>query len=171
MKHRLSIILLILAFVSCGKKVPPLNDPFESLKALTEHHLHCIELNQVECLSGRLLSYKEFTASIYASLPEGKDPVANISPDVYWGWILPDRKRGIKKLMERFGGMKLVNYTLGEPKRVMKLDGIKLHRDIPLFAEFLDAKDNKKHQLSSSEILKAVVEVDGSFKLWNLTYE
>lgn len=171
MKHRIANILCILAFVSCGKKVAPLHDPFTSLNALSEHHLHCIELNQIECLFGRLLSYKEFTTSVYASLPEGKDPVANISPDVYWGWILPDRKKGLKKLFERFGGMKLLNFTLGEPKKVMKLDGIRIHRDIPLTAEFFDAKGNKKHTLASSEILKAVVEVNGEFKLWNTNYE
>jgi hypothetical protein len=171
MKLKISIPVLILTFVSCGKKIPTLADAFNSVSALSEHHLHCIELNQIECLSNRLLSYKEFTDSVYASLPEGKDPVANISADVYWGWILPDRKKGLKKLFERFGGMKLVSYTLGEPKKIMKLDRINLQRDIPLQVEFFDMKEKKKHILTSSEILKAVVEVNGQFKLWNLTYE
>lgn len=171
MKYKLPLTLFILTFVSCGKKVPPLHDAFNTLNALAEHHLQCLELNQMECLSGRLLTYKEFTTSVYSSLPEGKDPVADISPDVYWGWILPDRKKGLKKLFERFGGMKLVGYSIGEPKKIMKLDAIRLHRDIPLQAEFLDIKENKKHSLSSSEILKAVVQIKDQYKLWNINYE
>ncbi len=157
--------------MACGKKNIPLNGAFDKVTALAEHQLRCLETNDVACFNRGLLTYQEFHDSVYQYLPEGKDKVANISEDVYWGWTLPDRKKAVKKLFEQFGGMKLVSFTVGTPKKILNLDSMKLHRDIPLDVEWLDAKQNKKAFIHSTEILKAVVEVNGQYKLWNMTYE
>ncbi len=156
-------------FVACGKKVPPLAEPFGSVQELAEHHLRCIEANDGQCLNTRLLTFSEFRNSVYQQLPEAKD--GSIAENDYWGWTLPDRQKGTKKLFERFGGLKLIKMTVGQPKKILKLDGIRIHRDLPLYAEFLDKKENKTVTLINSEILKAVVEVNGGFKLWNIAYE
>ncbi len=168
MKTRFAILSLI-AFVACGKKNIPLVQPFASVNEMAEHHLRCIEANDAQCLNSRLLNFKEFHDSVYSHLPEAKD--GSIAENDYWGWTLPDRQKAFKKLIERFGGLKLVSFSVGEPKKVLKLDGIRLHRDIHLYAEFFDAKENKKVTLASADVLKAVVEVNGDFKLWSTTYE
>lgn len=168
MKTNLAILTLT-AFVACGKKNIPLDQPFASIKNLAEHHLRCIEENSPQCLTGRLLTKQEFHNSVYQYLPEAKD--GTISESDYWGWTLPDRQKAFKKLFEQYGGMKLTKLTVGEPKKVLRLGGINVHRDIPLYAEFFDTRENKTVTLISSDILKAVVEVNGEFKLWNTTYE
>lgn len=165
------ILILTVSFLSCGKKTVPLTQPFESVKEMVEYHLRCIEKNDAKCFSERLLTYQEFQASVYKELPEGKDKVSNIDQNVYWGWILPDRKKSIKKLFERYGGTKILSYTIGEPKKTMQLDSIKLHRDVPIFVNFQDAKTGKTETLSSAEVFKAIVELNGKFKLWSMNYE
>jgi len=171
MKRKLTSIILFLAFVACGKKVKPLDHPFADIQGLCEHHLRCIEANNRPCFERSLLTYKEFHDSVYQELPEAKDKVGNISEDVYWAWTLPDRKKSMRKLFDQFGGMKLLETRIGEPKKIIRLENIRLHRDIPVYAVFYSAKENKNVTLISSEIFKAVVEVNGQFKIWSSTYE
>jgi hypothetical protein len=117
----------------------------------------------------RLLTFSEFHKSVYQQLPEAKD--GSISETDYWGWTLPDRQKAVRKLFMNHGGQKLLSVTVGEPTKVLRLDGLKIHRDIPLTAEWLDEKTGKKNILSTRELLKAVVEIQGQYKLWNSNYE
>jgi hypothetical protein len=162
-------IILLLIFVACGKKLPPLVEPFGTVEELTAHHLRCIEANDAKCINTRLLSYAEFHNSVYASLPEAKD--GTVSENDYWGWTLADRQKAVRKLLMDFGGKKLLSFVTGEPTKVLRLEGVKILRDIPLTAEWLDEKTGKKSTLSTREILKAVVELNGQYKLWNSAYE
>jgi hypothetical protein len=162
-------IILLLIFVACGKKLPPLVEPFGTVEELTAHHLRCIEANDAKCINTRLLSYSEFHNSVYASLPEAKD--GTVSENDYWGWTLPDRQKAVRKLLMDFGGKKLVKVTVGEPSKILRLSGLKILRDIPVTAEWLDEKTGKKNVLVTRELLKAVVELNGQYKLWNLNYE
>jgi hypothetical protein len=167
MKHRIILTLIIL--LACGKKLPPLNEPFGSIQELAQHHLRCVEANDEKCLNARLLGFAEFHNSVYAQLPEAKD--GSISETDYWGWTLLDRQKAVRKLLMNYGGQKLLSVTVGEPTKVLRLDGLKIHRDIRLTAEWLDEKTGKKNILSTRELLKAVVEIQGKYKLWNSNYE
>lgn len=167
--YKIAIIVALL--VACGKKMRPLEKPFSSLPELAEYHLRCIETNDGACLNARLLTFTEFHRSVYSELPEAKDKIGNISEDVYWGWTLPDRKKAVKKLLENFGGKKLIGFTLGQPKKIMKLEGLRIHRDIPVTAEWFDSKENQRIFMTTPDFLKAVVEIDGGYKIWNMTYE
>lgn len=168
MKKIITIIALT-AFMACGKKAIPLKNGFASIEVLAEHHLNCIATNDTACLNSQLLSFAEFHSSVYPYLPEAKD--GSIAENDYWGWTLPDRQKAVKKLFERFGGKRPTSLKVGQPKKVMQLGPLKLHRDIPLSVVWTDEKSNKSETLSTSEILKAVVEIQGQYKLWNIMYE
>lgn len=167
MKHFTLILLLI--FVACGKKLPPLVEPFATVEELATHHLRCIEANDAKCINSRLLSYSEFHESVYQQLPEAKD--GTISEQDYWGWTLPDRQKAVRKLLMNYGGQKLAKVAVGEPVKILRLSGLKILRDIPVTAEWLDEKTGKKNVLVTREFLKAVIEINGQYKLWNLNYE
>jgi hypothetical protein len=162
-------IILLLIFVACGKKLPALVEPFGTVEELTAHHLRCVEANDAKCINTRLLSYSEFHNSVYASLPEAKD--GTVSENDYWGWTLADRQKAVRKLLMNYGGQKLVKVTVGEPSKILRLSGLKILRDIPVTAEWLDEKTGKKNVLVTRELLKAVVELNGQYKLWNMNYE
>ncbi len=168
MKRTLTIITLTV-FMACGKKSIPLKNGYSSIEALAADHLNCIVANDAACLHSQLLSLAEFHNSVYPYLPEAKD--GSIAENDYWGWTLPDRQKAVKKLLERFGGSKFTSLRIGQPKKVLNLGPLKLHRDVPLYAIWTDEKSKNTETLSTSEILKAVVEINGEYKLWNMTYE
>lgn len=168
---KLTIAILITIIVACGRKAPPLSQGFSSIHDLVQYHLDCIQTNDQKCFEGRLISYQEFRNSVYPYLPEANKKVGGISEEDYWGWTLPDRIKATKALFTRFGGAPLVKFTIGVPKKTMNLGAIKLHRDIPLYADFRNPEKNTIHSMITTDFFKAVVEVNGQFKLLNMTYE
>lgn len=168
---RLTLTLMLTIIVACGRKAPPLSQGFASMQELIQHQLNCIETNDQKCFDSALISYQEFKMSVYPFLPEAKKTTGSISLEDYWGWTVPDRIKATKALFARFGGAPLVKFTIGEPKKVMNLGAIRLHRDIPLYADFRNAEKQTIHSMITTDFFKAVVEVNGQFKLLNMTYE
>jgi len=171
MMKKLTLTILITIIVACGRKAPPLSKGFASAHELVQHQLNCIQTNDQKCFDAGLITYQEFKISVYPYLPEAKNAAGGISLEDYWGWTVPDRLKAKKALFTRFGGAPLVKFTIGEPKKNMNLGAIKLHRDIPLYADFRNPEKNTIYSMITTDFFKAVVEVNGQFKLLNMTYE
>lgn len=166
MKKYLTLILL---FVACGKKLPPLKDGFASLEELAEYHLRCIELGDQGCLEKRLLSFTEFRDSVYPVLPEAKQNTVSLND--YWGWTLPDRQKAIKNYFSQFAGKKLLKFQLGDAKKVLKFGPLKIHRDVLIITDWLEKDQKNMQTYATRNLLKAVVELNGQFKIWNMVYD
>lgn len=168
---KLTLALTLLIIVACGRKAPPLSQGFGSIQDLVQYHLNCIQTNDQKAFEARLITQKEFHDSVYPYLPEANQKAGGVAEEDYWAWTIPDRMKATKALFTRFGGAPLVKFTVGDPKKIMKLGAIKLHRDIPIYADFRNPEKGTVHSMITSDFFKAVVEVNGEFKLLNLTYE
>jgi hypothetical protein len=69
-----------------------------------------------------------------------------------------------------FGGKKLKKVTIGEPLKVLKEGSLTIWRDIRVSAEF-ESESGNSIKLESADVFKAIVEVNGVFRHWNITYE
>jgi hypothetical protein len=168
-KAKSTLFFALSLSLNCGRKIPSLKDGFASIRVVPEYQLAKLAENDKAGFEARLVSRQEFHDSVYQNLPEAKD--ASIDENVYWGWIQPDRLKSVKKIFEAYGGKKLLKFEVGEAKKVIKSGPMRIHRDISVYAEF-QAKDGKSiEKLNTSELFKAIVEVNGKFKLWNMNYE
>lgn len=165
-----AVIITVCFLVGCTK-VAPLKADFDSIRSVVDFHTAQIAANDSTAFTSRLVTAREFHDSIYSHLPEAKDASGRIDENVYWGWLMPDRLKSTKKIFAAYGGLKLTKLEIGEAKKVIKSGSIRIHRDIPVYAEFQDKDGKGIQKLNTTELFKAIVEVNGRFKLWNMNYE
>ncbi len=172
MKNKIIPILIVInALMVCGSKVTPLTGGFSSPKALVEYHLGCIAANDEKCFSSALLTRQEFRSSVYPYLPEAKEKGGGISEADYWAWTVPDRAKAVRAVFTRFGGARLVKVNIEKPRKIIDAGPIRILRDIPIFADFENPQTKTVHSMITTDLFKAVVEIQGKYKLWNSTYE
>lgn len=163
------ILLLLTLFIACGKKLPPLKEGFASLDELAEYHLRCIETGDAECLEKRLLTFAEFRDSVYPVLPEAEQKT--VSLEDYWGWTFPDRRKAVKNYVSGFTGKRLAKFRVADAKKVLRYGRLKIHRDVLVIADWQDKTTGELNTIATRNLLKAVVELEGQFKIWNLVYD
>jgi len=164
-------LVIVFTLTSGCIHVPPLKDGFDSIESVAKFHLAQISANNANAFTARLVTRQEFHDSVYQHLPEATDDSGKITESDYWGWLIPDRMKSLKKIFAAFGGLKLIRFQLEAPKKVITTGRIRIHRDIAIHAEFESHDGKTVQKLSSAELFKAVVEVRGQYKLWNMNYE
>ncbi|MCB1202361.1 MAG: hypothetical protein KDK41_17085 [Leptospiraceae bacterium] len=113
------------------------------------------------------LQDKEFKKLVYPYLPEAKQ---GITPVDYWSWLVPDFIKGKKFLFEKMkSDIELV--SIGKPKKILQFGPIKLHRNIPVTLGRPDGRGGYKDTAVYDNIFTAIVEIDGLYRLFNMTVD
>lgn len=177
MKKILTLLIALncMTIASCRgrENVVPLKSGFSSIQALVDFQMQKLSANDMTAYRSGILSFREFTDSVYPHLPESKTS-GHIDAEDFWGWTIPDLIKAETRLFRKFGGLKLLRLEILPAQSIAEFGPIRVHRNIGVQADFEKRLPNGKSELvsiSSREIYTAVVEIRGFFKLWNSTFE
>lgn len=165
----LSALLSLLLLQYCQREIF-LENGYPSLPALSEALAQAAAANSEEGWQQVFISVTEFRNLIYPHLPEASGP-GKIEADDYWGWTIPDVLKSKKKLFQTLKGAQILAVEAGEPQKILRQGKYKIWRDIPLKIKYKSSSTDKEQYLESRQILKAVIEARGQFKLWNSAFE
>lgn len=165
-----SALLSLLVIQYCQREIF-LENGYPSVQALGESLAKAAAANSEEGWQQVFISGTEFRNLVYPHLPEASGP-GKIEADDYWGWTYPDVLKSKKKLFQALKGVEILSVETGEPQKILRQGKYKILRDIPLKIRYKTAETDAKEQyLESREILKAVIEARGRYKLWNSVFE
>ncbi|MCS6984273.1 MAG: hypothetical protein NZM25_03970 [Leptospiraceae bacterium] len=153
--------------LSCRHEIL-LTNPYPSLKELSAALLEAAQENSLEKWQKLLISREEFREHIYPYLPEAKGP-GKVSEEDYWEWVSIDTDKARKKLFALLKGREIISFEVKNPTKVLRQGRYKILRDIPLVVRL--KTESGEESLESREILKAVIEARGGYKLWNSLFE
>jgi len=112
------------------------------------------------------ISQREFHDLLYPHLPEkGTIPEAD-----YWYMVHNDTIKSLAAAMDVFPGARLVN--IGNPAKKVQYGPLIIHRDIPVTVEFPSHVEGVPAiRKTYPDLFKAVVEINGVYRLWNFDFD
>ncbi len=112
------------------------------------------------------ISQREFHDLLYPHLPEkGTIPEAD-----YWFMVHNDTIKSLSAAMDVFPGARLVD--IGNPAKKVQYGSLVIHRDIPVTVEFPSRVEGvPATRKTYPDMFKAVVEINGVYRLWNFDFD
>lgn len=167
------VSLLLLVTISCQRDIL-LHQAYPTVQSLGRDLMQAASANSDTDWQKVFISAQEFQDLIYPHLPEASGP-GKIEAADYWAWIYLDILKSKKRLFQMLKGAEILSVETGEPKKILRQGRYRIWRDIPLKVKYRilekDGHSSGERELASREILKAVIEANGQFKLWNSTFE
>lgn len=168
----LAVMITSLGCVEKNAKVSPNPDQqltfgYTSIENLIRETFRIIKHEDPMTFDYVMVSGNELKNVIFPHLPEAQN---NISVEDYWGWVLPDRKKGKSFLFNKLPeNIELI--SIGKPKKILKFGPVKLHRNIPVTLGERDEKGNLSKKTTFSKIFTAIVEINGLFRWLSITID